>query len=80
MAALGQVVNVLVLWTTPYIDAALAHLRRAGPAVKPKDAARLSPLGHEYINVLGRYSFALAGAIAEGELRSLHQRERFSLR
>ena len=48
--------------------------------MKPKDAARLSPLGHEYINVLGRYSFALAGAIAEGELRSLHQRERFSLR
>ena len=35
--------------------------------------ARLSPLGHEQINVLGRYSFALAEDIAEGELRPLHQ-------
>jgi hypothetical protein len=30
--------------------------------------ARLSPLGHEHINVLGLYSFALADGIAQGEL------------
>ena len=35
--------------------------------------ARLSPLGHEHINVLGRYSFALADGIAQGELRPLRQ-------
>jgi Tn3 transposase DDE domain len=66
-------INVLVLWNTLYMDAALAHLRRAGAAVKPEDVARLSPLSHEHINVLGRYSFALADSIAEGELRPLHQ-------
>ena len=55
------------------MDAALAHLRWAGAEVKPEDVARLSPLGHEHINVLGRYSFALADGIAEGELRPLHQ-------
>jgi len=38
----------------------------------PEDVARLSPLGHEHINVLGRYSFALADRIAHGELRPLH--------
>jgi hypothetical protein len=46
------------------VDAALAHLRRAGAAVT---------LGHEHSNVLGRYSFALAEGIAEGALRPLHQ-------
>ena len=52
----------------------------AGAEVKPDDTARLPPRGKEHINVLGLYSFALAGDVAEGELRSLHQRERFSLR
>jgi TnpA family transposase len=71
LGALGLVVNVLVLWNTLYMDAALAHLRRTGTEVKPEDVARLSPLGHEHINVLGRYSFALAEGIAQGELRPL---------
>jgi hypothetical protein len=53
------------------MDAALVHLRRTGVEVKPEDMARLSPLGHEHINVLGRYSFALADGIAQGEWRPL---------
>ena len=68
-----MVVNVLVLWNTLYTEAALNHLRSRGEDVKPEDVARLSPLGHEHINVLGRYSFALADGIAEGELRPLYQ-------
>ena len=75
LGALGLVVNVLVLWNTLYMDAALAHLRRTGAEVKPEDVARLSPLGHEHINVLGRYSFALADGIADGELRPLRHTE-----
>ena len=71
LEALGLVVNVLVLWNTLYMDAALAHLRRTGEEVKPEDVARLSLLGQEHINVLGRYSFALAEGIAQGELRPL---------
>jgi len=55
-----------------YMDAALAHLRSTGAEVKPEDVVRLSPLGHEHINVLGRYSFALADRIAQGELRPLY--------
>jgi Tn3 transposase DDE domain len=34
-----------------------------------EDVARLSPLGHEHINMLGRYTFTLPQRIARGELR-----------
>jgi hypothetical protein len=40
--------------------------------IHPEDRARLSPLQHKHINVLGRYSFALADPIAQGELRPLN--------
>ena len=56
-------------------DAVLPNLRRRGVESKPEDVARLSPLGHENINFLGRYSFALAESVARGELRPLHDPE-----
>lgn len=37
--------------------------------VRAEDAARLSPFGHEHINLLGRYSFAVPDSVARGELR-----------
>jgi hypothetical protein len=40
--------------------------------VKNEDVARLSPLLHEHINMLGRYSFSVPEAVAKGELRPLH--------
>ena len=55
--ALGLVVNAIVLWNTRYQDAALNHLRYHGFAVNDVDIKRLSPLGHEHINLLGRYQF-----------------------
>lgn len=54
--------NAAVLWTTRYLDAAVAELRGL-PAdqrehqVLDEDVARLSPLRHANLNVLGRYSF-----------------------
>jgi len=35
------------------------------------DVARLSPLIHAHINMLGRYSFAMPESVARGELRPL---------
>lgn len=35
------------------------------------DIARLSPLLHEHINMLGRYSFIVPDAMARGKLRPL---------
>ena len=71
LGALGLVLNMIVLWNTLYIEAALMQLRQEGYLVKDEDVARLSPLQHEHINMLGRYSFLVPDAVAKGELRSL---------
>lgn len=72
LGALGLVVNIIVLWNTIYIDAALAQLRQEGYPVRDEDVARLSPFIHErHINLLGRYSFIVPEAVTRGELRPL---------
>jgi hypothetical protein len=43
--------------------------------IKEEDEARLSPLGHEHINMLGHYSFSLTDYVLNGELRPLNQTE-----
>ena len=50
---------------------ALAQLRKEGFQVCDEDVARLSPLGHEHINMLGRYNFTLPDQVARGKLRPL---------
>ena len=52
LGALGLVVNIIVLWNTLYIDAAIAKMREEGYQVEPKDVARLSPLVFDRINLL----------------------------
>ena len=71
LGALGIVVNMIILWNTLYIDAALQQLRTEGFPVKPEDVARLSPLVFDHINLLGRYAFAVPEAVQRGELRPL---------
>ena len=73
LGALGLVVNAVVLWNTRYLQAALNQLRTGGSEIKAEDVARLSPLGFEHINLLGRYHFGLTESVARGELRPLHQ-------
>jgi hypothetical protein len=68
---IGLVVNIIVLWNTLYIDAALQQLRAEGFPVQPEDVARLSPLVYEHINLLGRYAFSVPEAVQRGELRPL---------
>ena len=58
LGALGLVVNAIVLWNTRYMDAALNELRAEGFDVRYGDVKRLSPLGHDHINYLGRYQFS----------------------
>jgi TnpA family transposase len=71
LGALGLAVNAIILWNTIYMDAALDQLRTEGFPVRDEDVARLSPLGHEHINMLGRYAFILPEPVARGELRPL---------
>lgn len=62
---------MVVLWNTIYMDAALDQLRAEGHKARPEDVARLSPLGHAHVNMLGRYAFTLPDTVARGELRPL---------
>lgn len=71
LGALGLVVNAIILWNTIYMDAALDQLRAEGFDVRDEDVARLSPLAHEHVNMLGRYAFTLPEPVARGELRPL---------
>ena len=71
LGALGLIVNAVVLWNTIYTDATLNRLRQEGFKVLDEDVARLSPLGHDHINMLGRYAFTLPARVARGELRPL---------
>lgn len=71
LGALGLVVNIIVLWNTLYMDAAVEQLRAEGFPVRPEDVARLSPLVFEHINLLGRYAFSVPEAVQRGELRPL---------
>ncbi|MDX3130906.1 Tn3 family transposase [Streptomyces europaeiscabiei] len=62
--------DAVVLWTTRYIDAAVAQLRAEGHEIRDEDVARLSPLKHRNLNCRGRYSFT-ASTPAAGLLRPL---------
>ena len=73
LGALGLVVNAVILWNTIYMDAALAELRAEEFVVREEDVARLSPLSHGHLNVLGRYAFTLPDLVARGELRPLRR-------
>jgi len=53
------------------MDAALDQLRADGHDVRDEDVARLSPLGFDHINMLGRYAFTLPETVAREEPRPL---------
>ena len=69
LGSLGLVLNAVVLWTTKYINAAVAQLRAEGHDIRDEDIARLSPLKHKNLNVLGRHSFT--ASLPTGGLRPL---------
>jgi hypothetical protein len=71
LGALELVVNALVLWNTHYLQQALEQGQATGGVLNPDEVARLSPLWHEHVDMMGRYDFTLPEAIAAGQLRSL---------
>lgn len=71
LGALGLVVNIIVLWNTLYMDAALQQLRQESYPINPEDVSRLSPLVFNHINLLGRYAFSVPESVQRGELRPL---------
>ena len=75
LGALGLVVNAMVLWNTLYMNQALEDMRARGMTVLPEDVERLSPLGYDHINLLGRYTFSLSEEVRQGALRPLREVE-----
>jgi hypothetical protein len=71
LTALGLVTNAVVFWNTIYMEAALEQLRTEGFEVRAEDVARLSPLQSRHTNILGRYAFLLAEAVANDRMRPL---------
>ena len=59
------------------MERALAHLQSTGQPVLAADVARLSPLGCAYLNLLGRYTFALREPIFQGEWHPLNTKGRW---
>lgn len=73
LGALGLDTNAVVLWNSLYMQEALSHIRTAtGETPDDEHIARLSPLMHGYINMLGHYTFTLPEDILKGELRPLN--------
>ncbi len=57
LGALGLVLNIIVLWNTIYMNAALTQLRQEGYPIREEDEARLSPfINEKQLNLQGRYS------------------------
>jgi hypothetical protein len=50
---------------------ALEEIRAEGTRISEADIARLSPLGFDHLNFLGRYSFSLPEYLRNGALRPL---------
>ncbi|MER5322954.1 Tn3 family transposase [Streptosporangium roseum] len=71
LGALGLMTNVCILWNTIYTARALEQIRAEGKKIATADIARLSPLGFEWLNFLGRYNFSLPAGVREGNFRPL---------
>ncbi|GGY18152.1 hypothetical protein GCM10010358_81810 [Streptomyces minutiscleroticus] len=74
--ALGLVLNAIVLRTTKYIDATVARLKAAGREFREEDIARLPPLEHRNLNLLGRYSFTASVPTARARCAPRTRRSR----
>ena len=72
LGALGLVTNAVILWNTMYMQASLELIENQGDEISPEDIAKISPLRHEHINMLGHYSFTLDDQVDRGILRPLN--------
>ncbi|WP_447942176.1 Tn3 family transposase, partial [Shigella sonnei] len=71
--AVHLALNIIVLWNTIYMDAAIQHLRREEYPVLDSDVEKLSPLQCGHINMQGRYSFIVPESVSKGELRAFNE-------
>lgn len=68
----GLVLNIIVLWNTIYMDAAIHQLRCEGFPVQDEYVEKLSPSQCGHINIQGRYSFTVPESVSKGQLRAFN--------
>jgi TnpA family transposase len=69
---LSLLINVIAVWNTRYMQAALDHLRQAGYPVRDEDLSHLSPILSGHINLHGSNQFDFqAPKKRQGQLRPL---------
>lgn len=61
------------LWITLYMHRALEDMRMRRMTILSEDVERLSPLGYDHINLLGRYTFSLPEEIHQGAFHPLRE-------
>ena len=69
LGALGLILNVVVLWNTRYMDAAIEHLRAGGETIADEDMRRIAPFGTRHLNLIGQYQFKVPPLVQDGQLR-----------
>jgi TnpA family transposase len=72
---LGALGNAMILWNTSYMHRTLEEMRGRGMKIAPEDVERLSPLGYDHINLLGRYTFSLPEEIRQRAFYPLRELE-----
>jgi hypothetical protein len=55
------------------MNRALEDMRARGMKILPEDVERLSPLGYDHINLLGRYTFSLPEEVRQGGFHPLRE-------
>ena len=76
VGCLNLLTNVVVVWNTVYMQQVITQLRTEGYPVQDEDLVHLSPARFEYINRLGKYTFANQQALLDNGLYPLRQPER----
>jgi hypothetical protein len=73
---LSLLLNVIAIWNTRYMQAALDHLRATGYPVLESDLEHLSPILSGHINLHGSHHFDMqAPKKRQGQLRPLRTTE-----
>jgi TnpA family transposase len=72
-ACLNLVVNVITVWNTVYMQAALEQLKNEGYEINEDDIRHLSPARSEHINMYGRYYFNVEEGLKRKGLRELRK-------
>lgn len=71
MRCLNLLTNLVVVWSTVYMQEVVTHLRHEGQEVAAEDLRFLSPARYRHINRLGRYSFLPDDTALRAGLRPL---------